>query len=108
MPHGPTRFYPPALANVALSRLKSIATSTRRVNMGSSRWSSSDWDSHVSHTASKPASAIFSHGMHPDLDPKNIVIRESVDSPANPNSTPIIVAVDVTGSMGILATVLVK
>jgi hypothetical protein len=34
--------------------------------------------------------------------------RESVDSIANPDSTPILIGVDITGSMGILATEIVK
>jgi hypothetical protein len=34
------------------------------------------------------------------MDPKNLVVRESRDSEHHPNSTPVIVAFDVTGSMG--------
>ncbi len=76
--------------------------------MGTSRWDPSAWSAHVSAMAGKPTSAIFRRGMHPDLDPAKIVRRESCDSPANPKSTPIIVAVDVTGSMGVLAEILVR
>jgi hypothetical protein len=46
--------------------------------------------------------------MSPDLDPTRIKYRESCDSEANPNSTPIILAVDETGSMGVLAEVIIK
>ena len=47
-------------------------------------------------------------GLHDDLNPLKIAVRESVDSAANPNSTPIILAVDETGSMGVLAEVIIK
>lgn len=42
------------------------------------------------------------------LDPKGVVTRESRDSTANPESTAIIVGVDVTGSMGMIAEALVR
>lgn len=76
--------------------------------MGTSRWNPDDWDLYVSSTASKSASAIFSHKLHKDLDPKHIKVRESCDSELNPLSTPIIVAVDDTGSMGYLAEHLIR
>jgi hypothetical protein len=46
--------------------------------------------------------------MDKDLDPKNIEFRESVDSAANPKSTPIMIGVDETGSMGQLAEQIIK
>lgn len=75
--------------------------------MGGTRSTASDWDSYH-HTATKggtaPISAAFtSRGMDGDLDPKGIVVREARDSAANPNSTPIVIGLDVTGSMGRLA-----
>lgn len=42
------------------------------------------------------------------LDPKGVTTRESRDSAENPNSTAIIVGVDVTGSMGMIAEALVR
>lgn len=77
--------------------------------MGSARWNPSDWDTYSTHTRTKDRSAIFTaHGMNPDFDPRHIKVRESVDSVANPASTPIIVALDVTGSMGRIPEMLIK
>lgn len=38
--------------------------------------------------------------MDPSLDPKNFLVRECVDSEEHPNTIPVILALDVTGSMG--------
>lgn len=73
--------------------------------MGSGRWDSDTWASHSATTrATKPTvdHIYTSRGMHPDLDPKSIKVRESRDSDANPASTAVIVALDVTGSMSIV------
>jgi hypothetical protein len=77
--------------------------------MGTSRWDPEDWDIYASRTTTKSATELFgSTSINSDLDPKNIVVRESCDSTLNPLSTPIIVAVDETGSMGMLAETLIR
>lgn len=77
--------------------------------MGYSRWNDDDWKGYSAKTTAKPAAAIFtSRGMHADLNPLGVVMRESRDSDLNPLSTAIIVASDVTGSMGSLADYFVK
>ena len=76
--------------------------------MGMARWDPDEWDSYVSSTARKSARDLFSRSLHKDLDPSNITFRESRDSDLNPRSTPIIVAVDNTGSMGYLAETLIR
>lgn len=77
--------------------------------MGNARWSGVDWTAHQQTTSHQSRSQIFSQqGMHPDLDPSKFKKREAVDSAANPNSTPIIIASDVTGSMGYLAEQIIK
>ena len=77
--------------------------------MGGTRWSPTDWDKYSTTTQTKSQQQIFTgKTMNADLDPKSIKVRESVDSPANPKSTPLIIAVDQTGSMGYLATEIIK
>jgi hypothetical protein len=77
--------------------------------MGSARWDPTDWDSYASTTKGKDRATVFaSRAMVADLDPRNITVRESVDSDANPQSTPIIVALDVTGSMGAIPHQLIQ
>jgi hypothetical protein len=72
--------------------------------MGNSRWDNDDWNKHAASTKGLSQQQIFSSsGIQKDLDPKNVKVRESRDSAANPNSTPIILALDVTGSMGFIA-----
>lgn len=77
--------------------------------MGNARWSADTYRSYSRTTASKSRDEIFQQReIHPDLDPSKIKFRESVDSEANPQSTPIILASDVTGSMGMLAEQIAK
>lgn len=52
----------------------------------------------------KSVNQVFTQNtVHKLLDPSNITLRESCDSTDNPNSTPVIIALDVTGSMGMIA-----
>lgn len=77
--------------------------------MGSSRWDPSDWKSYTRTTRSKTIDEVFvRNDLDEELDPKKAKMRESRDSALNPNSSPIIVALDVTGSMGYLADNLAK
>lgn len=56
-----------------------------------------------SNTGKSTKDIYTSRNLHASLNPHSVKIRESRDSADNPNSTPVIVALDVTGSMGILA-----
>ncbi len=77
--------------------------------MGSSRWSASDWDAYSSISSTKKTADIFkSSGMIDSLNPYGVMIRESRDSIINPQSTAIIVGLDVTGSMGMISDALAK
>lgn len=78
--------------------------------MGCGSWSSRDWSSYSSSSISgRSSSGIYTKTtINKDFNPKN-VIRESCDSDDHPNSTPIILGLDVTGSMsGILTTMAEK
>lgn len=78
--------------------------------MGHGRWDSSAWASYAAaHTAGKSAHEIFTaHAMNDRFDPARIKVRESRDGPLNPASTAIILASDVTGSMGAIAEVMIR
>jgi len=69
--------------------------------MGTSRWNENEWEGYTSSVKTKTRREIFtSSGMPERFDPKKIAVRESRDSALNPASNAIIVALDVTGSMG--------
>lgn len=84
--------------------------------MGGGSWSSGDWDSFKSTATvdkktgkAKTREEIFDrHNMNPAFDPKGISVREACDSADHPDSTPVIVALDVTGSMGAIPEALIK
>ena len=76
--------------------------------MGGNSWNHTDWDQFSSKTRSQSTRQTFKQqGIHPDLNPYGVRVRESRDSAANPESHAIIVAPDVTASMGKLSEVLV-
>ena len=75
--------------------------------MGGGRSTPQDWDGYAAKTVTKSRAQIFTQtAKSAYLDATKV--RESADSTANPNSTPIIIAVDETGSMGVLAETIVK
>jgi len=77
--------------------------------MGSSRWDAEDWRRSSAAIAGKSTADVFaSRGMKPELNPFGLALRESRDSDANPASTAIVVGLDVTGSMGMIADALAR
>lgn len=77
--------------------------------MGAGTFDANAYRSFARSTTGKATDEIYaSRAINKNLDPKGVKIRESRDSADNPNSTPIIVAIDVTGSMGIIADVLAR
>lgn len=78
--------------------------------MGHGRWSSADWRNWSGqNTAGRSTAEIFtSVGLLPDYDPARIRMRESRDGPDNAASTPIVLASDVTGSLGEVARILMQ
>ena len=74
--------------------------------MGYSSWSDSAYRS-VSSTRATASSAEIFRGetsIDPLMDPRQMTVREARDSEHHPNSIPILVAFDVTGSMGDIPT----
>lgn len=88
--------------------------------MGYSRWDALAYDTYASTTNYRNArrEEVFSSFVDKALDPRNVKVgkgervglqlRESIISEANPNPTPIILGLDVTGSMGQVAEQIAK
>ena len=77
--------------------------------MGASTWDSSKWDTYSKTTSTRSVKENFtSTKLDTTLNPYCVTMRESRDSEVNPNSTPFIIAGDITGSMGDIADYFVK
>ena len=77
--------------------------------MGNARYDDSAYQRSTQSFAHQTQAQVFaSRGLKESLDPSKFQIRECVASAANPHPTPIILATDVTGSMGVLAETIVR
>lgn len=77
--------------------------------MGGGTFTSKDWGSYSASTRSASREQNFSRRqIHPTFDPRGITNRESRDSAEHPESTAIILGLDVTGSMGMIAEHIAK
>ena len=69
------------------------------VNYSNSTRKSFDWDSGKLSSGTSHQDIFKATRMDPALDPNN-VIRECVDSPEHPETKPVLISIDTTGSMG--------
>lgn len=78
--------------------------------MGCGRWTSDDWKKYSSSRISgKDVTEIYtSRNMKPEYNPYNVKVRESRDSIDHNSSTPVIIGLDVTGSMSRILEVTAK
>lgn len=78
--------------------------------MGYGAWSSTDWKKYSSARISgrKVADIYSATKIDPKYDPSKISVRESLDSADHPVTTPIMIGLDVTGSMSDLLDVTAK
>ena len=77
--------------------------------MGYGAWSSTSYTVSSENYRTQTREQVFSNRqIAKEFDPRNIVMRESFDSEDSPESTAIMVGLDVTGSMGFIPEALVK
>jgi hypothetical protein len=95
----------PSWAAVAFAHRNRLKAKARSSIMGAGRWDQSAWSAYASRNVhGRSRDQIFAaRRMDAEFDPARIRVRESRDSEDNPLSTPIILASDVTGSMGMIA-----
>lgn len=76
--------------------------------MGGGTWSRSAYSDYTTTTRSMSREQIFSKSVSSRFSPNNVKVRESRDSEDHPVTTPIILGLDETGSMGVIPERLVK
>lgn len=80
--------------------------------MGYGSWNSNTWSSYKTNnniTSQSTVDDLFKQrDIKDSLNPNGVKIRESCDSADNPNATPVILGLDVTGSMGYLSEEIAK
>ena len=77
--------------------------------MGGGTFDPGKYRAYTATTAGKTTEQVYtSRSIKDALNPKGVKIRESRDSVDSPAATPIIVAIDVTGSMGMIADVIAR
>jgi hypothetical protein len=77
--------------------------------MGGGTFSAKAYSAFTASTVGKSTDEIYTNrSINALLNPKGVKVRESRDSVDNPHSTPLIVGIDVTGSMGMLADVIAR
>ena len=80
--------------------------------MGYGTFTTQDWSNYTTSrgiTNQSTYDQIYKNSsMKDSLNPKGVTYRESCDSDDHPNSTPVILGLDVTGSMGNLAATIAK
>jgi hypothetical protein len=77
--------------------------------MGGGSFDPAKYAAYTTTTRGKSTAEVYaSRGLDKNLNPHGVKVRESRDSTDNPTSTPVIIGLDVTGSMGMIADVIAR